>query len=38
VEVLWLQEDDEKLHSNVLIFLPASIAVSGVESVAHGGD
>jgi hypothetical protein len=33
--VLWLQEDDGKLHSDVPVLLPASIAVSGSESVAH---
>jgi hypothetical protein len=32
---LWLQEDDGKLHSDILVLLPASIAVSGSESVAH---
>jgi hypothetical protein len=32
---LWLQEDDGKLHSDVLVLLPASIAVSASESVAH---
>jgi hypothetical protein len=27
--VLWLQEDDGKLHEDVLVLLPASIAASG---------
>jgi hypothetical protein len=31
------QEDDGKLHSDVLVLLPASIAVSSGESVAHDG-
>jgi hypothetical protein len=34
--VLRLQEDDGKLHSDVLILLPASIAVSDSESMAQG--
>jgi hypothetical protein len=29
VGVLWLQEDDKKLHKDVLVLLPASIAMSG---------
>jgi hypothetical protein len=29
VGVLWLQEDDGKLHEDVLVLLPASIAASG---------
>jgi hypothetical protein len=32
VGVLQLQEDDGKLHSDILILLPASIAVSDGES------
>jgi hypothetical protein len=33
--VLRLQEDNMKLHSDVLVLLPASIAMNGGESMAH---
>jgi hypothetical protein len=35
--VLRLQEDNRKLHSNVLVLLLASIAATDGELVAHGG-
>jgi hypothetical protein len=37
VGVLWFQEDDGKLHNDILVLLPASIVASGGESVVHGG-
>jgi hypothetical protein len=36
--VLRLQEDDGKLHTDVLVLLSALIAASGGESVVHGGN